>query len=71
MEEFKYSMVGWDTVCSPIELGSLGIKQTGLFNQALLVKWLLHFRHEDTQSVVLSVCFEVWSGRGKLDLEIR
>ena len=29
MEEFKYSMAGWDTVCSPIELGSLGIKQIG------------------------------------------
>jgi len=52
-------MVGWDMVCSPIELGSLGIKRIGLFNQALLGKWLLHFRHEDTQSVALSVCFEV------------
>ena len=35
--------MAWDYVCSPIEVGGLGI---GNFNQTLLGKWLWHFGHE-------------------------
>lgn len=35
-EEFKYLLVAWGNVCSPIEIGCLGIWRIGNFNQALL-----------------------------------
>lgn len=43
-EEFKYLSVAWDRVCLPVEAGGLGIRKIGLFNQALLCKWLWRFR---------------------------
>jgi hypothetical protein len=39
-EEFKYHLVNWDNVCSPISEGSLGNRKLRVFNQALLGKWL-------------------------------
>ena len=35
---FKYPLVAWDKVCSPIEMGGLGIRNVVSFNQALLRK---------------------------------
>lgn len=35
-KEFKYLLVAWGNVCSPIEIGCLGIWRIGNFNQALL-----------------------------------
>ena len=43
---FKYPLVAWDKVCSPIEMGGLGIRNVVSFNQALLGKWLWRYRHE-------------------------
>ena len=40
---FKYPLVAWDKVCLPIESGGLGIQRIGLFNKALLGKWLWRF----------------------------
>ena len=37
---FKYPLVAWDKVCSPVEMGGLGIRNVVPFNQALLGKWL-------------------------------
>ena len=37
-EEFKYHLVSWDKVCSPIFEGGLGIKNLRVFNRALLGK---------------------------------
>jgi hypothetical protein len=35
-EEFKYHLVSWSKVCSPIYEGGLGIKNLMVFNRALL-----------------------------------
>ena len=40
---FKYPIVAWDKVCLPVESGGLGIQGIGLFNKALLGKWLWRF----------------------------
>jgi hypothetical protein len=39
-DEAKLHLVDWDTVCSPIPEGGLGIRSLRKFNQALLGKWL-------------------------------
>lgn len=38
--EFKYHLVSWDKVYSPIFKGGLGIRNLRAFNRALLGKWL-------------------------------
>ena len=35
---FKFSLVAWEKVVWPVEVGGLGIQKIGLFNQALLGK---------------------------------
>ena len=42
-ETFKYPLVAWYKVCWVVEAGGLGIRRIGLFNQALLGKWLCQF----------------------------
>jgi hypothetical protein len=39
-EEFKYHLVSWSKVCTPISEGRLGIKNLLMFNCALLGKCL-------------------------------
>ena len=45
-DEFKYHLVNWNKVCSPISEGVLGIRKLRVFNQALLGKWLWRYTHE-------------------------
>ena len=47
-ECFKNSLVAWEKVCSPLEMGGLGVRKLGHFNQALLGKWLWRFGQEGT-----------------------
>ena len=44
---FKYPLVAWDKVCLLVECGGLGIRRVGLFNKALLGKWLGRFGKEN------------------------
>jgi hypothetical protein len=37
-EEFKFHLVNWKQICTPIQIGRLGIRNLVLFNQALLGK---------------------------------
>jgi hypothetical protein len=64
-EEFKYHLVSWSTVCSPISEGGLGIRNLRIFNQALLGKWLWRFAHEREalwRSVVDAKYGSTWVG---------
>jgi hypothetical protein len=45
-EEFKFHVVNWSKVCSPISNGGLGIRNLRIFNKALLGKWLWRYAHE-------------------------
>ena len=45
-EEFKYHLVKWSKVCSPITVGGFGIRKLVDFNQGLLGKWLWRYRYE-------------------------
>ena len=40
MEKFEYHMVKWERVCLPKDFGGLGILNTRLLNEALLLKWV-------------------------------
>lgn len=46
VEGFKYPLVTWDKICSPIEAGGFGIRRIVCFNQVLLRKWLWQFGNE-------------------------
>ncbi|XP_042965576.1 uncharacterized protein LOC122299388 [Carya illinoinensis] len=45
-EEFKYHLVGWDKICTPLRDGGLGIRDVRAFNMALLGKWLWRYNCE-------------------------
>jgi hypothetical protein len=45
-EEFKFHLVNWRKVCSPIREGGLGIHNLRSFNRALLGKWLWRYANE-------------------------
>jgi hypothetical protein len=64
-EEFKYHLVEWDKVCTPIDEGGLGIRNIRRFNQALLGKWLWRFAHEEGawwRSVLVAKYGSDWGG---------
>jgi len=42
-EEFKFHLVKWSQICSPMQFGGLEIRNMCKFTQALLGKWLCQF----------------------------
>jgi hypothetical protein len=42
-DEFKYHIVSWAKVCSPISEGGLDIRNLRMFNRTLLGKWMWRF----------------------------
>jgi hypothetical protein len=69
-EDFKYHLVSWSTVSSPISEGGLGIRNLSTFNKALLGKWLWRYEHEREalwRSVVDAKYGFTWAGWCSLD----
>jgi hypothetical protein len=64
-EDFKYHLVSWSTICSPISEGGLSIRNLRTFNKALLGKWLWCYEHEREalwRSVVDAKYGSTWAG---------
>ena len=40
IERFKYHMMRWDNVCLPKDYGGLGILNSKILNESLLLKWI-------------------------------
>jgi len=69
-EDFKYHLVSWFTVCSPISEVGLDIRNLRTFNKALLGKWLWCYEHEREalwRSVVDAKYGSTWAGWCSLD----
>ena len=45
-DEFKHHLVGWGKICTPKQMGGLGVRNLVPFNQTLLGKWLWRFEIE-------------------------
>jgi hypothetical protein len=43
----KYHLVNWETVCTPKDLGGLGVLNLELMNISLLCKWLWKLENEE------------------------
>jgi len=61
-ECFKHSLVAWEKVCSPLEMGGLGVRKLVHFNQALLGKCLWRFGQEGTHLWRGGYCHQIWRG---------
>jgi hypothetical protein len=69
-EEFKYHLISWPKVCSPIFERGLGIRNLRLFNRALSRKWLWRYVHEREAwwKVVVDAKFNCdWGGWCSID----
>lgn len=42
-EEFKFNLVSWSKICTPIFSGGLEVRNLLLFNRALMEKWLWRY----------------------------
>lgn len=47
LENKSMAWVSWKSVCKPKDSGEVGIKDSVLFNRALLTKWLWRFIKEN------------------------
>ncbi len=45
---FKHHLVGWKTVCRPLNHGGLGVRRVAGINRALLGKWMWRFGIEES-----------------------
>jgi len=64
-DEFKFHLVSWAKICTPLFSGGLGIRNSLLFNQALLRRWLWHYdiEREDLWRLVVEVKHgSMWGG---------
>lgn len=56
----KISWLKWSTVCTPKQMGGLGIKNLSIFNINLLVKWHWHFLVET--EAIWALILKFWYG---------
>lgn len=54
-KKFKYHMVKWENVCLPKYMGALGIINTRLMNEALLVKWIWRIQVNDLKDFCVQI----------------
>jgi hypothetical protein len=55
LKKFKYHMVKWENVCLPKDFGGLGIINTRILNEALILKWA--WRLHKLEGVIYVVSF--------------
>ena len=61
--EFKYHLVRWSKVCSPIANEGLGVRKLGIFDQASLEKWFwLHGKDSFVETEIATKYGEEWGG---------
>ena len=63
--------MAWDKVCSPIEMGGLGIRNLESFNQALFGKWLWRYGHEVTHLWRKVISTKYGEGKGGWSTRVR
>jgi hypothetical protein len=61
---YTHHLVSWDTVCSPLAHGGLGVRKVEVFNRTLLGKWLWKFGREETNlwRVIVAKYWCEWGG---------
>jgi hypothetical protein len=71
-EEFKFHLVNWPKVCSPVREGGLGISNLRCFNCVLLGKWLWRYASESGAfwRKVVEAKYGSERGGGVLELEL-
>jgi len=65
--------VNWENVCKPLEEGGLGIRDTRMFNSALLAKWKwrLVSKEQGKWKDILASKYDLESGRSQTNVKFQ
>ena len=58
IERFKYHMMRWDNVCLPKDYGGLGILNSKILNESLLLKWIWRIYNADEKDLCCNLLRE-------------
>jgi hypothetical protein len=53
-DEFKFNLVSWSKICSPICFGGFGVRNLIQFNRDFLWKWFITFRNRKRGDMKIS-----------------